>query len=310
MIIFIVIIVQNVQGYDTSVNSIKVYESDETTKVKGNEATYVTIVDGSLYNLIPGKTYYWESTTDSNVHGYVKATAKRRTIYSSVRNVRDLGGMEVSFTRDNQTKTGTIKYGKLFRGAQLSGGQQDVDSLLKLGITREIDLRVKTEGTNPVRLPKHDLSDSSTVTDEQDIIVTNYLIYPDTYFANYTKLRNALKATMEYIVNDNDSIYFHCTIGTDRTGTLAYFLEGFLGANREDMIEDYELSYFSGLLNRNRFHDHLDGSSINPRFTTMANTYDTNEKIYNWYMYGLSDEEIEVEDQLIQAFRDAMIDYN
>ena len=298
------------KGYDTSVNSIKVYESDETTKVKGNEATYVTIVDGTLYNLIPGKTYYWESTTDSNVHGYVKATAKRRTIYSSVRNVRDLGGMEVSFTRDNQTKTGTIKYGKLFRGAQLSGGQKDVDSLLKLGITREIDLRVKTEGTNPVRLPKHDLSDSSTVTDNQDIIVTNYLIYPDTYFENYTKLRNALKATMEYIVNDNDSIYFHCTIGTDRTGTLAYFLEGFLGANREDMIEDYELSYFSGLLNRNRFHDHLDGSSINPRFTTMANTYDTNEKIYNWYMYGLSDEEIEVEDQLIQAFRDAMIDYN
>ena len=34
-----------------------------------------------------------------------------------------------------------------------------------------------------------------------------------------------MKYVMTSVVN-GDNIYFHCTIGTDRTGTLAYFLEG------------------------------------------------------------------------------------
>ena len=114
---------------------------------------------------------------------------------------------------------------------------------------------------------------------------------------------------MESVVA-GDNIYFHCTIGTDRTGTLAYFLEGLLGVNEEERLEDYELSYFYGMLNRTRFHDNLSSSSINPRFLSMQKTYDTNEKIYNWYMYGLTTEQIASEKVLIEQFRDAMIDYN
>ena len=240
--------------------------------------------------------------------------------------------MATSFTRNNATKTGTLKYGKLFRGAQLSGGQNDVDSILKLGVTREIDLRVQTEGSNPVRLPKHDKCDSncSTLTSDQDIIIENYLIYPDNQYPdlsnpgtyktcpvidgrncsdNFINLRQAMIDVMNYVIS-GDSLYFHCTIGTDRTGTIAYFLEGLLGVSEEDRVEDYELTYFYGMTNRDRYHDYLSGSSRNPRFTTMYKTYDTNEKIYNWFMYGLSDEEKAEMDALIEDFRDAMIDYN
>ena len=113
---------------------------------------------------------------------------------------------------------------------------------------------------------------------------------------------------MTDVVN-GDNIFFHCTIGSDRTGTIAYFLEGLLGVSEEDRVEDYELSYFYGMTNRHRYHDNLSGSSINPRFTTMHNTYPTNSDIYDWYMYGLTDEQKLEEDQLIQSFRDKMIKY-
>lgn len=311
------------KGYNTGItDSVNVYNSSVTNKEKGSLVSYTTSDEGIIYNMIPGKVYYWESTVDNNIHGLVKATGERRTIKSSARNVRDLGGMAVSFTRNNATKTGTLKYGKLFRGAQLSGGQTDVDSILKLGVTREIDLRVKTEGNNPVRLPKHDKCDSncSDISSSDDIIITNYLIYPDNKIpstnatcsncnSNFLALRQAMVDVMNYVIS-GDSLYFHCTIGTDRTGTIAYFLEGLLGVSEEDRVEDYELTYFFGLLNRDRYHDNLSSSSINPRFTTMHETYDTNEKIYNWFMYGLTDEEKVDMDTLIENFRDAMIDYN
>lgn len=340
-------------GKETGITTgITVRESDETTKIKnGPIASYLTISNGTIYNMIPGTTYYWESNSDSNVYGYVKATGNRRTVTTTVRNVRDLGGLEVSFTRNNTTKTGTINYGRLYRGAQLSNGQSDVDGLVKLGVTRELDLRVKTEGTNPVRLPKHDRCNSncSNISDADDIIMTNYLVNPNTHLSNYLGVRKALKATMEFIVNDKDNVYFHCTIGTDRTGTLAYFLEGLLGVGEEDKLEDYELTYYYGLLNRTRFHDELPGSTIKPRFYTMYETYNTNEKIYDWFMHGrfgggidintlsksdlllyASDLEITsvsnsnteeeiidainaqlaLDDQLVQDFRDEMITYN
>jgi hypothetical protein len=297
-------------GYNTGLSeNINVYEYNTSTQEK-TLVTYTTFDNGIIYNMIPGKTYLWESTSDSNVYGYVAPTAVRRTIYSSARNVRDLGGMSVSFTRDNTTKTGTLKYGRLYRGAQLSKGQTDVDSLTKLGITREVDLRIQTEGNNPVRLPKHDKCDGNcgTLPSGQDIIMTNYLIYPSNS-ANYSSLRDTLKYVMTSVVN-GDNIYFHCTIGSDRTGTLAYFLEGLLGVSEEERLEDYELSYFYGMLNRTRFHDNLSSSSINPRFTSMYKTYDTNDKIYDWYMYGLTNEQKASEKVLIEQFRDAMIDYN
>ena len=290
------------KGYDTALeDDLLVYTSDENTKEKGSLVTYTTSTDGTIYNMIPGETYYWESSTDSNIHGLVKATANRRTIKSSVRNVRDLGGLEVNYIDEGITKSGTIKYGKLFRGAQLSSSSTDVTELAKLGVDYEIDLRPASDGKSQAAFTNHD----------NDIIITNYLIYPDTYASNYTALKNALKDTMNYVIahkDDDKALYFHCTIGTDRTGTLAYFLEGLLGVSEEDRVEDYELSYYYGMTNRDRYHDNLSGSNINPRFTTMHNTYDTNEKIYNWFMQGSTDQE--ADQQLINNFRQAMINYN
>ena len=184
----------------------------------------------------------------------------------------------------------------IFRGAKLSSSSSDASELSKLGITKEVDLRGS--------------SSDAKLSNYIGRSITNYLIYPDTYASNYATFRKALKDTMQDVV-DGEKIYFHCAIGTDRTGTMAYFLEGLLGVSEEDRIQDYELSYFYGLLNRHRFHDNLSGSSINPRFTTMANTYKTNESIYNYFIDGAANETEKAADiQLVTNFRNVMINNN
>lgn len=280
------------KGYSIGTNNINVYEFNETSNKKESLATYTTIKNEAIYNMIPGKIYYWEDKDDSNVHGYVKAIGKRRTIESNVRNVRDLGGLEADIDNDGIID-GTIKYGRIFRGAKLSSNTSDVSELQKLGITEEVDLRGS--------------SGDAKFSDYKGRAITNYLIYPDTYNANYKVFRQALIDTMQDIINGKN-IYLHCAIGTDRTGTISYFIEGLLGVSEEDRVEDYEISYFTGLLNRHRFHDNLKSSSINPRFTTMHNTYRTNQSIYDYFMIESTD--TTADDKLIQDFREAMIDFN
>ena len=315
------------KGYETGVSSINVYPYDVTNQQVGNTpVSYITTVDGTIYNMIPGESYYWESTEDSNIHGIVTAEAddNRRTIYTTVRNVRDLGGM----TAVNDTISGTLKYEKLYRGAELhtgTDGDNDVASLTKLGITREIDLRADSEGKNKGQkyLTVYDITASNNPNlyipadnaATEDVVITNYSINPvATEFITaahpneYAAFKKYMKAIMRYIAYGDDSIYFHCTIGSDRTGTMAYFLEGLLGVSLEDRLRDYELSYFFGMTNRHRFHDYLSGSQINPRFESMYKSYDTYQKIYDFYTYGDTAAEIEEADQLLRDFRIAMID--
>ena len=295
--------------YSTGVNSaVDVYLYDETTHVIGKKAKYANASSGTISNLIPGQPYYWEKASDPSINGHVQVSTPRRNVDAgNVRNVRDLGGMSISYTENNVTKTGTLKYGKLFRGARLTSSNDDITSLSNLGVTREIDLRANSESSGQVWFPTHDNGSNGS-----DIIITNYLINPTAtsfistaHLSDYRNLKAAMKTVMRYVVA-GDNIFFHCTIGTDRTGTIAYFLEGLLGVGEEDRLEDYELTYFYGMTNRTRYHDYLSGSSINPRFTSMYKSYPTYQDIYNFYKFEPESDD----DTLLADFRDAMINFN
>ena len=113
---------------------------------------------------------------------------------------------------------------------------------------------------------------------------------------------------MKKVVFNHDNIYFHCTIGTDRTGTIAYFLEGLLGVSEEDRLRDYEMTYFFGLTNRTRFHDTSNWSNTAPRFYSMYRSYPTNADIYNYYTFEShvpdpNDPNDLTDDELLRRFR-------
>lgn len=143
-------------------------------------------------------------------------------------NVRDLGGWACD--------GGTVKYGLLIRGGRIAAADRAV-LVGELGVQHEIDLRGK-EGRDP--------SDGDVVTESplgSDVWFTiaeqaaSYALTPVATWQLY--LRCVIDA-----VTHREPVYFHCTAGADRTGTLACVLEGLLGVSQSDIDKDYELTTF------------------------------------------------------------------
>ena len=319
--------------YDTGITgNINVYEYNPLTGETSNTiASYVSNDNGKLYNFVPGKTYYWESATDSSKNGYVKPTGERRLITipgtnRQTRNIRDLGGLPVD-TDGNGTIDGKIKYQKLYRGEKIWGTNRDGTTKAqfeKLGIYNELDLR--TQG-------------SEIVTSEEDQL-TNYIPYEiihykidhtefgspaiETQFngkSYYQLARDSAIDVMKRVVEGNDdyALYFHCRIGADRTGTLAYILEGLLGVPTEYRHQDYELTTFFGLRERTRYYYNKGDNYYkflylkkSIRHATPNNNETTGEEnVMDWFLLeGNSTTECNDITTLINQFRAKMIDYN
>ena len=320
--------------YDTGITgNINVYEYNESTGVISNtQATYVSNDNGKLYNFIPGKTYYWVSATDSSKHGYVRPTGERRLITITgtgrqTRNVRDLGGLPVD-TDGNGTIDGKIKYGKIYRGEKIWGTNHNGTTRAqfeKLGIYHELDLRKSDE----------------TVSSEEDQL-SDYIPYEIIHYkidhtefgspateprfngkSYYQLARDSAIEVMQEIVagNDDYAIYFHCRIGADRTGTLAYILEGLLGVPTEYRHQDYELTTFFGLRERTRYYFRKDSTNDEYKFlylkksirhaTPNNNEITGEENVMDWFLLeGNSTTECNDISSLITQFRTKMIDYN
>ena len=319
--------------YDTGVTgNVNVYEYDESTGVVSNtQATYVSNDNGKLYNFIPGKTYYWESATDSTKNGYVRPTGERRLITipgttRQTRNVRDLGGLPVDTDGDG-TIDGTVKYQKLYRGEKIWGTNRNGTTrsqFEKLGIYNELDLR--TPG-------------SEIVASEEDQL-TNYISNEIVHYkidhtefglpateprfngkSYYQLARDAAIDVMQRVVagNDDYALFFHCRIGADRTGTLAYILEGLLGVPTEYRHQDYELTTFFGLRERTRYYYNKDSNTYKflylkkaIRHATPGNNEITGEEnVMDWFLLeGNTTNECNDISALITQFRAKMIDYN
>ena len=287
------------KGYNTGVNGkVSVYTYNETSGEKDTKVTYAKGDNGVIYNLIPDKVYYWELDSDEDVHGLVKFTSERRIIDAGdVLNVRDLGGLPADTDGDN-IPDATLAYGRLFRGIKLNSSSS-ITELTNLGINSELDLREAN-------------SDAYKISRYNRIEAQNYFVNPngetDAEKGYYTMTRNAVKYAMEEIVAGNN-LYYHCRIGTDRTGTVSYVLEGLLGVPEEDRVQDYELSFFYGLVRIHRYHNEKPGSNVGTgkeRFVYMHNFMPTNSDIYNWYMQGTTNQT--EDEKLIEDFRNAMIE--
>lgn len=168
---------------------------------------------GKAGTLKPLDALRWIRTRDSSAEAW---------------NVRDLGGWACD--------GGTVKYGLLIRGGRISAADRAV-LVGQLGVQHEIDLRGK-EGRDP--------SDGDVATESPlggDVWFTiadkaaSYALTPVETWQMY--LRCVIDA-----VTHREPVYFHCTAGADRTGTLACVLEGLLGMSQSDIDKDYELTTF------------------------------------------------------------------
>lgn len=197
-----------------------------------------------LTNLVPFTVYYWRvrgskeqdtsavGTFSTDTHGvrYISADGGA--------NMRDLGGYE---NEDGLT----VRYGLLYRGNCLNGyngGAKLSDEgkatfTDELGMRTEIDLR--TAG-----------SDDGGQTENAFDAKNPYVKAP---LGQYTQIFDpaavaSLRAIFAQLADEAAyPVYLHCNAGADRTGTLAFLVNGLLGVPYEDLVRDFELTSFSSI---------------------------------------------------------------
>ena len=143
-------------------------------------------------------------------------------------NVRDLGGWACD--------GGTVKYGLLIRGGKLSAADRAV-LVGELGIQHDLDLRGREGGGSD---DEPEMTESPLGSDVWYTRTQQYAWYALTPVATW---QTYLRCTIDAVTH-REPVYFHCTAGADRTGTLACVLEGLLGMSQSDIDKDYELTTF------------------------------------------------------------------
>lgn len=179
-------------------------------------------VDGvTFYNEVPNALTPFAT---QNKAGTLTPLDQVRWIKSQTANMRDIGGWACD--------GGSVKYGLIYRSGELNS--QDESLLIEeLGINTECDLTADGVPAFPGKM--------------RYIGHTSYAMYS---LANTEAWRVNLRGIFEAVRYGNP-VVFHCSMGADRTGTLACILEGLLGVSQSDIDKDYEPTSFYALRARN-----------------------------------------------------------
>ena len=212
----------------------KVYVS-MSEDMSGAECYVTAYCEVSIPHLFAATDYYWyvdavysNYTVRSDVFTFSTARTTRTVDIDGVSNVRDLGGY---ITVDGKQ----IKQGMIYRSAKLD----DITELGKytlvniLGVKTDLDLR-GDKATAPVSELNHIATACPWYSTGSNHIWMNE--------TNKTEFANTVKVFAD---PDNYPIIFHCSLGRDRTGTLAMVLGGLLGLDENTLMMEYELSVFS-----------------------------------------------------------------
>ena len=193
----------------------------------------------NISNLVPGTQYTYSVTADEG--GKVikqgsfstKASSTLHQVFfePGCRNGRDLGGWK---TLDGKT----VKYHKLYRGGRMQSetiGTTGKNQVRFEGIGAQLDLR------NSDKL-------SATAVKGLDFLAPGIEEGGKWMLTNGNSDGNFGKQCFEFVVNslrNNKPVYFHCSLGRDRTGTLDILLLGLLGVPEGQIGVAYEVTYFA-----------------------------------------------------------------
>ena len=250
---------------------ITIYSDDTLTdakKVWSQNVTTANAKSAEVYNLIPGRKYYYTVSENGSIweKGYFNTTGRRRMLKISdtkakghANNCRDLGGMV--------TKDGTkrIKYGYLFRGSNMDKTTPAEKAILHdyLNIRTDVDLR-----QTPVQSSSGNSDDGNSRAyrafpeasyPDMDYIAESFNSQSD--LSTASKVKNTINKIIDTVLDDN-AAYFHCYVGADRTGYFGVLIEGLLGISEAVCSMDYEMTSFSVVGLRGR-----DGSGEDWYFT-------------------------------------------
>lgn len=201
-----------------------------------------------IYNLIPGVTYsYYLHDVENNLTlkcGTVMQKGLLRMMnVDGGFNIRDLGGWPLS-------GGGRIRYGRIYRGGELeystrtygpeltAAGADYMKLVMKIGV--DFDLREAYE------LRRNDSDSSNDIKGSALGDDVTYVHYNNARYLQHipdkpTLFATCLRSILTHL-NNGRNVYFHCVNGRDRTGAIAFLIEGLLGASEDALSKDYELT--------------------------------------------------------------------
>lgn len=205
----------------------------------GDWSKTVTLPAGSSFfevsNLRPNASYTYEvKAQGGNVlaSGSFTTTGHLHQLFfqKQIRNCRDLGGWK---TKDGKT----VKYRKVYRGGRLEPKtltDQGLADVLAEGIKAQLDLRGTSDVLSATALGSGYAFCAPVIEQGYSTMLKNY--------------GSKVKQCFEFVVacvREDKPVYFHCSLGRDRTGTMAMIVLGVLGVNEGDISKEYEVTQFA-----------------------------------------------------------------
>ena len=269
-----------------------------------------------IYNLIPGRTYYYKVMATKSDNSVVKLDSAAFRTTGTLRmlkvdgifNVRDLGGWTGLGGRK-------IAYGKIFRGSRMSNNgstapiitTEGIKAMLAAGIKADLDLRTDSEAP----LSKSPLASSLDQNIDYKRINNAYQSRVSTFDKS-----NASIVAVQWIIDElkkERPVYFHCSVGADRTETVAFFIGALCGMDENSLAKEFELTSFSAdsIMTGGKMEDLRRRRTYDGRFDTEEEDYKyalmidkvkalpggtIQRKIYNYLLNGMGGKSISAED--------------
>ena len=198
---------------------------------------YTDLSAGDYYitisNMRPNANYHFEVKAGGKTltSGSFKTTGHVHQVFFSkqVRNARDLGGWK---TKDGKT----VKYRMIYRGGRLQANtlnNKGINEIKAEGIKAQLDLRGKSDVLSAPAIAGMDFC-APVIEEGYTSLLQN----------DKAKAKQCIEFIMK-CVKENKPVYFHCSLGRDRTGTMAMMILGILGVDEGDISKEYELTQFA-----------------------------------------------------------------
>ncbi len=273
----------------------------------GNNAHTVTISensdysDGMVYQVsksevsfqnlkIDTKYYYKAESSGILVYedSFTTSDELVRNIYiSGVTNARDLGGYPAGETK--------VKQGLIYRTGRLNENSTEMvtNKITEKGIKTMVEeLKFKSE----IDLRMVSNNEVGGLTEGVGVLSESVKYYqcPMDYThitADYNT--ESLRKVFSILGNkDNYPTFFHCSIGTDRTGYVAWLINAYLGVSEDNLYRDYVFSNF-GNIGGSRSPDTISGGYVTKINNMPGETL--SEKAKNWLLdRGISESDLSV----------------
>ncbi|MCF0230553.1 MAG: tyrosine-protein phosphatase, partial [Parasporobacterium sp.] len=232
--------------------------SISTNEDMSDALTYEVLAEADEYGIysyaavnlyLMTKYYYTIAAGDavSDIYSFTtSADAPRNMFVDGVTNFRDLGGWPMA-------DGGYTRQGMIYRGAKISDDytgdvlitEAGIDTMLNtMGIKTEIDFREVENGEDGEN------GENGGITASALGDTVNYVSLPIVFADGYPspdkevpQTADAIKETFRLLADEsNYPVYFHCSIGTDRTGFFAYLMLSLLDVDTDLILHDFMLS--------------------------------------------------------------------